>query len=360
MTRFKEIEINHFRGMRHLLLSDMRRVNLFVGRNNCGKSSVLDAIFLLTGISNPALCFRINQFRDYNRFTEEDLALNFYNMDMSVPIRIRGRLGEHAARELEITPHFPSSQTVELGNGETQGMLSSREDHPAQGLYWRWDKTSEQDADGTGFVLLSPEDEQNDGKVKISSMPPIKNVLHGVYINSKFAFDIAVENLTRIIEEKQEEMVVDILRHIEPKIRSIAVLKSQVYVDIGLERLIPINLLGDGIRKLLAIVTTLYKCKEGMLFVDEIDNGLHFSSLPSLWEAVLQMAEKLEVQVFATTHNIESLQALSRVLAGDDMAACREEVMCYSLRRLPSDELKAYGYSFEKFQYAINQEIEIR
>lgn len=74
---FNEVEINNFRGIKHLLLPDLKQVNLLVGKNNCGKSTVLDAIFLLSGFSNPILNMRINQFRDYNSFTEDDIALNF-------------------------------------------------------------------------------------------------------------------------------------------------------------------------------------------------------------------------------------------------------------------------------------------
>ena len=179
-------------------------------------------------------------------------------------------------------------------------------------------------------------------------------------INSKFAFSIAVENLTRIIEAKQEPVIVEILQHVEPKIKSIHVLKSGVSVDIGLNRLVPINMLGDGIRKLLAIITSLYGCKEGIIFIDEIDNGMHFSSLVSLWKAILKTARMLDVQVFATTHNIESLQALNKILSEIDDKEMQDEIMCYSLRHLPTDEMKAYEYPYEKFQYVINQEIEIR
>lgn len=119
-------------------------------------------------------------------------------------------------------------------------------------------------------------------------------------------------------------------------------------------------MLGDGIRKLLAIITSLYGCKNGIIFIDEIDNGMHFSSLSSLWKAIIKTARLLNVQVFATTHNIESLQSLSNVLADSEYIESQNDVMCYSLRHLPTDELKAYEYPYEKFQYVIHQEIEIR
>ena len=133
-----------------MLLSDVKRVNLFVGRNNCGKSSVLDAAFLLTGFSNPALCYRINQFRDYNHFAEEDMALNFYNMDVSVPIRLRGKLGERAVRELEIAPVVEASRIVEPAEGPAGGLLSSREEDGKAGLNLMYSYVSEDGGQGAG------------------------------------------------------------------------------------------------------------------------------------------------------------------------------------------------------------------
>ena len=81
---FKEVEINNFRGIKHLFLPNLKQVNLLVGKNNCGKSSVLDALFLLSGFSNPLLILRINQFRDYDSFAQEVKNYFFFLKMMSL------------------------------------------------------------------------------------------------------------------------------------------------------------------------------------------------------------------------------------------------------------------------------------
>lgn len=356
---FNEVEINNFRGIKHLLLPDLKQVNLLVGKNNCGKSTVLDAIFLLSGFSNPILNMRINQFRDYNSFTEDDIVLNFYNMQTSNHIYIRGNINDKIIRELKISPVVSQSKIVLSKNDISSLTLSNKEADISTGLTMNFgyiDSHGEKKSDSATIRL----NKKNEEKLEIKFPKEYKETLSTAYISSKYAFNIAVEQLTRIIEEKQEKVIVEILQHIEPRIKSITVLKSQINVDIGLDRLIPINMLGDGIRKLLAIVTALYACKDGAVFIDEIDNGLHFSSLSSLWKAIIKTADLLNVQVFATTHNIESLQSLNKVLSEDGYADSQNDIMCYSLRHMPTDELKAYKYPYEKFQYVINQEIEIR
>jgi len=70
---------------------------------------------------------------------------------------------------------------------------------------------------------------------------------------------------------------------------------------------------GDGVRHLISIVTSLYKSENGYLFIDEIDNGIHYTMLDKLWEIVLDVSRKLNVQVFATTHSKEGIESYSRV-----------------------------------------------
>lgn len=355
---FDRIEIENFRGIRHLVLDNIGQINLLVGRNNCGKSSILDAVFLLSGFSNPLLNFRINQFRDYNKFDDEGLTLNFYNMISDNHIHIHGSMTDGTVRDLKIVPIASESQYVVPKDSISAQVLSNKETNISTGLTMNFSYVKadgEKKNDSSAIVITN----RQNNEIKIRSSKDYKETLPGVYINSKFAFSIAVDNLMNIIKEKQEHVIVEVLKQIDPKIKSISVLKSSVNVDIGLSRLVPINMLGDGIRKMLAIITSLYSCKGGVIFIDEIDNGLHFSSLSSLWKAIIKTAELLDVQVFATTHNIESLQSLDKVLY-DDCAESRDKIMCYSLRHMDTDELKAYEYPYDKFNYVINQEIEIR
>lgn len=132
---FKEVEINNFRGIKHLFLPNLKQVNLLVGKNNCGKSSVLDALFLLSGFSNPLLILRINQFRDYDSFTQEDISLNFYNMASENHILIQGQKQDGTVRTLEIAPIISeSSRIVISGEQISTQALSNQEANITTGL----------------------------------------------------------------------------------------------------------------------------------------------------------------------------------------------------------------------------------
>lgn len=114
--------------------------------------------------------------------------------------------------------------------------------------------------------------------------------------------------------------------------------------------------LGDGTRHLVSIVVSLYKCKDGYLFIDEIDNGIHYEQLDSVWRIILEVSKALQVQVFATTHSKECLESYARVaeqLKDEDITLIR-------LARLKSGIIKAGVFDYSVLESAISQEHEVR
>ncbi|MBQ7698224.1 MAG: AAA family ATPase, partial [Paludibacteraceae bacterium] len=82
MEGFKNIDIKNFRGIKHLSIDDFSRVNVFLGQNNSGKSSVLEAIFLLAGMSNPDLPLGLNKARTriFRIVNLQDVRYQFNNL----------------------------------------------------------------------------------------------------------------------------------------------------------------------------------------------------------------------------------------------------------------------------------------
>ncbi|MBR5611757.1 MAG: AAA family ATPase, partial [Bacteroidaceae bacterium] len=84
MDGFKNIEIQKFRGLNLLKVDDLARVNIFLGHNNSGKSTVLEALMLLMGMSNPDMIQRINYTRTRNLLGGfNDVRYIFYNLDIN-------------------------------------------------------------------------------------------------------------------------------------------------------------------------------------------------------------------------------------------------------------------------------------
>lgn len=175
----------------------------------------------------------------------------------------------------------------------------------------------------------------------------------------RYNFNDYISHFNQIVTDKEKAKVVEVLNSIEPRIKDVTVIGHNVMVDTDLDKLIPINLMGDGTRKLFTIVTALYNAKNGILIIDEVDNGLYYKSMKSLWKSILKMSQEYDIQVFLSTHSVDSLNALNTLLEGE-MPECQSDVKIFTLRKNMHDELKSYDYQFEKFNYLLDREEEIR
>ena len=85
----KKFEIENFRSIKSLEIEDLGRINLFLGANNCAKTSILEACFLLLGFTNPQLIIRIHNFRDFGFNSVDDFRFIFKDLDYSNHVRIK-------------------------------------------------------------------------------------------------------------------------------------------------------------------------------------------------------------------------------------------------------------------------------
>ena len=347
-----EFNIQNFRGIQAFHVTDLGQVNLLLGYNNCGKSSVLDALFLLAGATNPRLSISVNWPRHYmSSLADEMLKLNFYGLNPVFPIRLSGGYGSpEKTRELTISYQERESEIMNLptdssGNAATKDFrlnLDAEIDHQVyhSDLQIKGNSTSKAEVNAPGAESYQEE-------------------LKCHYISSSDPYSNNVALFSDLLRNKQEEALFEDLREIEPSLRDIVVANNNLMVDVGLEKRIPIQVLGDGIRKLISLFIYLFQARDGILLVDEIDNGLHYKSMPILWKSVLRGADKYNVQVFATTHNIDSLKALNQMLQDETFQSMQARSRVFTLRKT-SDCLAAVKSTYPQFRHLINEEIEIR
>jgi AAA15 family ATPase/GTPase len=131
-----------------------------------------------------------------------------------------------------------------------------------------------------------------------------------------------------------------LLKKVEPRLQAIETLQTGseplLYADVGLNEMIPITQLGQGFNRLLDIYSEIVSAASKVLLVDEIENGLHHSVLPTIWQGLFHAVEEVGVQIFATTHSWECVLAA-------DQAAREESKYDLNLIRLDrvNDNIKA-------------------
>ncbi len=123
---FEKVIIERFRGTRYACIEDFKQINLFFGKNNCGKSSLLESLFLASGLSNPLLPVHINIMRGYNKARYNDLKFEFYNLDSTQPIHIQIVDGE--IRDLNISLFEQERSNVSFVNDDESNIVSNVEE----------------------------------------------------------------------------------------------------------------------------------------------------------------------------------------------------------------------------------------
>src|ERR1043166_6333331 len=98
-----------------------------------------------------------------------------------------------------------------------------------------------------------------------------------------------------------------LLKNLEPRLESVDALNlgsdPLLFADLGFSEMIPVTQLGQGFNRLLDIYSKIVTADANVLLIDEIENGLHHSIQPIIWEGLFNAARELDVQIFATTHS---------------------------------------------------------
>lgn len=343
---FSSVSVNGYRGIKSVIVEDCRQVNVFFGRNNCGKSSLLESIFLLSGQSNPLLPFRVNSFRGYTTLeSEADVKLNFYNLESENPIIIFST-GTHS-RKLRISERHIDSKTIDV---KSIVDINSKVNEQYYGLKFSFGENEFSE-------ILYKEGTDSNAKVKMSKQYKesiTAEILYPRFVVSEYVID----RLTKIITEKKKDKILSILQLVDRRISDIVVAKNTIMVDIGADHFLPINFMGDGMVRLLVNIITIYECADGIALIDEVDNGLHFSMMELLWKSMITAAKENNVQLFVSTHNIDSLKGLNKVMQSGTFGA--DLLSAYKLIKTPDDTLNALRYDAKTLDYMIKQEIEVR
>lgn len=349
--KFDKIEVYHFRGINEAVIDGLGQVNLFWGKNNCGKSSLLDAIFLVSGMSNPMLPLTINQMRQYGNMSLDGVKVNFFGFDTEAPINIIASNGER--RELKIEIEETGTEEVDTsGSGDGNSLSSSVPN--SYGLRLRYSMNGGQHESS---LLFDPS--KGTGTAKQTIDNAYVEHLKCIYLSPKYDFLASVRGLTNILQNKDEKFIIDGLRLIEPSVKDFVFTGGEMLVDVGARKRLPVNVMGDGARKIVSLLTSIYDCANGLLLVDELSSGFHYSVIPSLWKVVAYAARKNRTQVFATTHDIDSMKGL-RTMALNEPEGKGLSVSAYKLQRSANGVLTPYRYSVESMDYAFEQDMEIR
>ena len=392
----RKLTIKRLRGFDHFEFRDLGRVNLLVGTNNSGKTTALEGIQMLSSPGDMNGIFRILSRRgedwwdsaERDRPTRNvDIRRLFYGHEIKkgsrfdVQAATDSRTQKFVAEIIDVSMlPFSGRSKLIVPAGRSPG-LSIPEAPPASGqptLFAPDDRRedSEELLSPSALRLTWDEKPGLDFAITINrrgGVDPSFGVAEGgdktwLITSAALSPGAVVELFEAIVLTPDEEMVIEALKIIEPSIERIATSGSErlrigpettrggVLVRCkGIEGRIPIGSMGDGIWRMLGIALALVRAANGILLIDEIDTGLHFSVMAKMWRLIYETAKRLNVQVFATTHSRDCYESLAVI--------CREQVAKGSditIQRIERGKKVAVGYTEQEIIAAAERGMEVR
>lgn len=321
------IQIQNFRILSHLNLSDLQRINLIAGLNSSGKTSLLEAVFLLSGAGNPELFMNphimrglIPNIESWAR-SETPWKEVFSNLEIFQAIEIVGDHQEFGELKLEITLERSASKKIRIEqNGKDSKSNSLETTRQIRGPV-----TNIPVAPALNLRFLRNSKTQSESSIRPNahgveiSQPTDTPPFIAVYVSSfTGSYEDDAHRLGLLRRKKSGDLLLRALNVIEPKLQSIeessATGVSMIYGDVGLDELIPLSVMGDGISRIARLILAISSAPNGVVIVDEIENGLHHSVLPNVWRVIEEATLTFNVQLISTTHSLENIEAAHSVL----------------------------------------------
>ena len=349
---FEELTIGAFRGLRDLKLEALGRINLLVGGSNSGKTSVLEAISLLSSPADPLVWLHAANRREPSPLA----ALTSSNVD-----RVRYLFPVDSddqgttVGEIKVeTTGSPASASVIASLSELRGMRAQKD------LFESEDSTTNEIIAEVERIGLELQIRATVSQGELFTEPQrfqiwegeslyrAKRVPQRFPIRTITPYDHwmrqpATKGFSDAVLAGSERRTLELIKRIEPSIVDVRVLATQrepmLYLKDSRAGFLPVSSFGDGIRRILALALALPRVANGVLLVDEIETGLHASLLKSFYSWIVAACHEFNVQLFTTTHSLEAVDALIDADTTED-----EDTICFQLSRATGkQQIRRFG-----------------
>jgi energy-coupling factor transporter ATP-binding protein EcfA2 len=368
------IKINGYRGFSDFSMTGLERINLLVGKNNSGKTSILEALSILAGGNDLTALWRILSRRGEQPPIEQ------------IP-------GRPIHQEVDLS-HIFTGHEVKAG---TYFTISTTNQKPARTIRYEIENSTSppnnlfpqisSDDISTGIFALKITTSRG---IQLQQVPllkksSIRNDIFQAFVNIAnsqrteqnsvqfiMSESLGVQDMLNlwnsIVLTPEEDRIVTALQTLDPDIERVGAVGQPVFFGgtpqragfavkkRGVDSRIPLGSFGEGAWRLFALAAAISRAKDSLLLVDEIDTGLHYTAMESMWKMIDKASKDFNVQVFATTHSYDCVHSLAKICQQKESA----DSPFVTIQRIEPREVKAVPYDEEEIKMAAEYQIEMR
>lgn len=337
------LKIQNFRCLSDFNVDQLGRVNLIIGKNNSGKSSLLEALRIYARRANPNLLRDIAASHDetfaprstiaseISQFDGDDLAFKSFFSQREFPSEDNSiYIGNQSETDfVKIEHSFYLDEYEEIRDPEGEIIRRRRRKKVPKSTLLSSNIGALQ------ALLITTSSARGHGWIELNENLPLRRAnafwdptfeIPLSFVPTKFlSLDYLAQLWDQIVFSPHEESVKNALRIIEDTVEEIAFVQSKsedarhgrnpertARVKLrGMKSGIPLNSMGDGMLRVLQLALTIFPAKGGMLLIDEFENGLHWTVQEKIWHLIFQLATELDIQVFATSHSNDALKGFA-------------------------------------------------
>jgi AAA15 family ATPase/GTPase len=316
----QEIFIDNFKQLRELTLEQVAPITIIGGKNNTGKTTLLEALFMFYDRAHPEVILRHRHWRGVNLIELSPYRLwapifHAYDMHKAVVISIKAD-NQHEKLVIKHNSEFNRLiKTTPLDERvlKTKTLQSSLTTESLDFNYFQ-----EGEPIGDAHCIIDGEQlgiELNNVK------PNQKNITYISSVTQINPNEDAIRFGQLDIEGRVQEMI-EGLQVIEPRLKSLSSIShgnhSLIYGDLGTGKKMPLSFMGEGTAKLLSIMLAIATSRGGIVLIDELENGVHYSIHSKLWPLLITLSKQYDCQLFLTTHSYELIQSLKGAVEKQD------------------------------------------
>lgn len=343
----EKLEINNFRGIKNLNFDSFKNINIFTGKANVGKTSVLEAIYMILRINAESMV-TISDLRDIVGYDDIFESL-FYDYNLKNSIKLNAIINQGKI-DIEIKPNINNrSISVPLGNQISKNdinFINSLQFDIKNGKTSKSNVIVEKINNTVNFQVLSA------NKININIEDNVE------FIAEYYSKNNLYKNLKNILEKKKEkEELHEYCRQFNDNIKDIRFIDNKIVIETSnLEHTLNLKTMGKGFQTYLTIIASMVAGNKYIL-IDEIENGIHYEIMKILIKNITDLSRKYNLQFFITTHSKEFLQTLNEFTEDNGYF---DIISLFNLFLNKEKDIKVVKFTQENFSHFMETDSEIR